>query len=114
MARPLESMAKQMKVSVVLPTYNRGYIIREALASALDQSYADFEILVVDDGSTDNTREIVEDLKSQKIRYIRHDRNRGCSATYNSGIAAATGQLVAFLDSDYAWKPTYLDSGSPL
>jgi glycosyltransferase involved in cell wall biosynthesis len=102
-------MIKQMKVSVVVPTFNRAYIIRDALASALEQSYTDFEILVVDDGSSDNTREIVEELKSQKIRYIRHDRNRGCSAAYNTGIAAATGQLVAFLDSDDVWKSDYLE-----
>jgi glycosyltransferase involved in cell wall biosynthesis len=102
-------MAKQMKVSVVLPTYNRGYIIHDALASVLAQNYGDVEILVVDDGSSDNTREIVEQVKSQKIRYIRHDRNRGCSAAYNTGTAAATGQLVAFLDSDDVWKSGYLE-----
>jgi glycosyltransferase involved in cell wall biosynthesis len=103
-------MAGQMKVSVVLPTYNRGYIIRDALESALAQSHADLEILVVDDGSTDNTREIVEQLKSEKIRFILHERNRGCSAAYNTGIAAATGQLIAFLDSDDLWKSNYLET----
>ena len=98
-----------MKVSVVIPTYNRGYILREALESALVQTYRDFEILVVDDGSSDNTQEIVESIKDDTIRYIRHDHNRGCSAAYNTGIREATGQLVAFLDSDDVWKPEYLE-----
>jgi glycosyltransferase involved in cell wall biosynthesis len=97
-----------MKVSVVIPTYNRAYIISQALESVLAQRYSDFEILVVDDGSTDNTREVVEKIKSDKIRYIVHDHNRGCSAGYNTGIKEAAGDLVAFLDSDDLWKPEYL------
>jgi len=97
------------KVTVVVPTYNRAYIIGEALASALQQTYPNFEILVVDDGSSDNTREIVEGLRSDKIRYFRHEKNRGCSAAYNTGIAAAQGQMVAFLDSDDVWKPDFLE-----
>jgi len=99
-----------MKVSVILPTYNRGYIIGDALASALEQSHADFEIIVVDDGSSDRTCEIVEQFKNDKIRYIRHKSNRGCSAAYNTGIAAATGPLIAFLDSDDVWKANYLET----
>ncbi len=98
-----------MKVSVVIPTYNRAYIIREALQSALAQTYRDIEILVVDDGSSDSTSELIAGIQSDKIRYIRHDRNRGCSAAYNTGIKEATGQFVAFLDSDDIWKPEYLE-----
>jgi glycosyltransferase involved in cell wall biosynthesis len=101
-------MAKQIKVSVVVPSYNRAYIIRDALESVLAQTYGDFEIIVVDDGSSDNTREIVEEMKSEKIRYIRHERNRGYSAANNTGIAAAGGEFVAFLDSDDLWKANYL------
>jgi glycosyltransferase involved in cell wall biosynthesis len=102
-------MAEQIKVSVVITTYNRGYILGDALASVLKQDYANLEILVVDDGSSDNTQEVVEEFKSDKIRYIRHDRNRGCSAAYNTGISAATGNLIAILDSDDVWKPEYLE-----
>ena len=101
-------MGRQARVSAVVPTYNRGYIIGEAVASVLNQSYADVEVIVVDDASTDDTREVVEKFKSEKVRYIRHERNRGCSAAYNTGITAATGQLVGILDSDDAWKPDYL------
>jgi len=96
-------------VSVVIPTYNRAYIIGDALQSALAQTYRDFEIVVVDDGSSDNTREVIESFQDSKIRYIRHDRNRGCSAAANTGIEAARGSIVAFLDSDDQWKPEYLE-----
>jgi glycosyltransferase involved in cell wall biosynthesis len=105
----MESVSERMKVSIVIPTYNRGYIIREAVASALAQEYTDFEVIVVDDGSSDNTREIIEQFKNEKILYLRHERNRGCSAAYNTGITASTGQLIAFLDSDDVWKPSYLE-----
>jgi len=94
---------------VIVATYNRAYILRQALESALQQTYADFEIVVVDDGSTDNTREMVEGLKSEKIRHVRHEQNRGCSAAYNTGILAATGEIIAFLDSDDRWKPDNLE-----
>jgi glycosyltransferase involved in cell wall biosynthesis len=63
-----------MKISVLIATYNRAYIIGEAIESALSQTYRDFEIVVVDDGSTDNTREVVARFDSEKIRYIRHER----------------------------------------
>ncbi len=96
-------------VSTIIPTYNRAYTLRDAIESALRQTYLNFEIIVVDDGSSDNTREIVASLPQEKIRYVRHERNRGCSAAYNTGIAAATGRLVAFLDSDDVWKPDYLE-----
>lgn len=98
-----------MKVSVVIPTYNRAYVIREALGSALGQTLRPFEIVVVDDGSSDDTREIAEGLGASNIRYIRHHHNRGYSAACNTGISAATGDLVAFLDSDDLWKPDYLE-----
>lgn len=98
-----------MQVSVVIPTYNRADIIRDALESVLAQSYQDFEILVVDDGSSDNTCEVVASLGSSKIRFIRSERNFGCSAAYNRGIKEATGNLIAFLDSDDIWEPEYLE-----
>ncbi len=97
-----------MQVSVIIPTYNRAYVLREALESVLAQTYRDFEIVVVDDGSRDNTREIVESFGCDKVRYIRHERNRGCSAAYNTGITDSQGSLVAFCDSDDLWKRDYL------
>jgi glycosyltransferase involved in cell wall biosynthesis len=98
-----------MNVSVVIATYNRAYIIRQALESVLAQTYRDHEILIVDDGSSDNTHEIVQSFQSDKIRFIRHDRNRGVSAAWNTAIKEAKGSLIAFLDSDDVWVPTYLE-----
>ena len=98
-----------MKVSVLIPTYNRAYIISDALDSVLKQTYRDFEIIIVDDGSSDGTRDVVEGFRSEKIRYLTHQLNRGCSAAYNTGISAAEGELVAFLDSDDIWKGDYLE-----
>lgn len=97
-----------MKVSVIMRTYNRAYVLGEAIESALNQSYRDFEIIVVDDGSVDNTSEVVSRFPSDKIRYIRHDHNRGVSAAGNTGISAARGNLIAHLDSDDLWKPGML------
>lgn len=99
-----------MKVSIIIRTYNRGYIIGEAIESALKQTYGNFEIIVVDDGSSDGTPEVVERFRSDKIRYIRHDRNRGVSAAGNTGIRAAKGDVIAHLDSDDLWKPEMLSS----
>jgi glycosyltransferase involved in cell wall biosynthesis len=99
----------RLKVSVIVATFNRGYIVGQALSSVLNQSYGDFEILVVDDGSSDDTQEVVEKIDCEKVRYIRHDHNRGYSAACNSGISAATGDLVGFLDSDDLWKPDKLE-----
>jgi glycosyltransferase involved in cell wall biosynthesis len=99
-----------MKISIIIRTYNRGYIIGEAIESVLSQTYGDFEIIVVDDGSSDDTAEAVQRFRSDKIRYMRHDRNRGVSAAGNTGIKAAKGDIIAHLDSDDLWKPDMLGS----
>ncbi|MCK1607126.1 glycosyltransferase [Bradyrhizobium sp. 166] len=97
-----------MKVSIVMRTYNRAHIIGEAIESALRQTHGDFELIVVDDGSSDGTAEVVERVRSERIRYIRHEQNRGVSAAGNTGIEAATGDVIAHLDSDDLWKPEML------
>lgn len=97
-----------MKVSIIIRTYNRAYIIREAIESALKQTYSNYEIIIVDDGSADKTRDIVATFKDERIRYICHEKNRGVGAACNTGITAATGELVAFLDSDDLWNEDYL------
>jgi glycosyltransferase involved in cell wall biosynthesis len=98
-----------MKISVVIPTYNRGYIVAEAIKSALAQTHRAFEILVVNDGSTDGSEDVIEYfVKYNGIKHLKHSKNRGCSAAYNTGLDAATGTLIAFLDSDDLWRPFYL------
>ncbi len=93
-------------VSVIIPTYNRAALVAEALASVKAQTFRDFEIVVVDDGGTDGTWEVLSDCG--EIRARRHPHRRGVSAARNTGINAARGQWLAFLDSDDLWLPDKL------
>ena len=102
-------MAQRLKkplVSVIIPTYNRGWVVQEAIDSVLDQDFSDYELIVVDDGSDDNTREILESYG--KAITVLQQSNRGVSAARNRGIAEAAGRLIAFLDSDDLWLPRKL------
>ena len=96
-------------VSVIIPTYNRAHLVGRAIKSVLNQTYQDFEIIVVDDGSADNTEEVVKSLKDERIRYIKHDKNRGAAAARNTGIKATRGEYIAFQDSDDEWLPEKLE-----
>lgn len=90
-------------ISVVIPAYNRAGSIRAAVESALGQSVRDIEVLVVDDGSTDGTVTVAEQIDDSRVRVIIRDRNGGASAARNTGIAQSRGDFVAFLDSDDTW-----------
>ncbi len=87
-------------VSVVIPTYNSAQYLLETIQSVLSQSWQDFEIIIVDDGSTDNTQEVVEAFNSNKIRYIRQENSGGPSRPRNVGISHARGKYVSLCDSD--------------
>lgn len=100
---------KAPAISVIIPTYNRAHLIDRAIQSVLPQTYKDFEIIVVDDGSTDNTEEVVLSFGSEKMRYIRHETNRGVAAARNTGIRDARGEYIAFQDSDDEWYPNRLE-----
>ena len=95
-------------VSVVIPVFNRPVAVRRAIDSVLAQTYRDFEILVVDDASTDDTASVVAAVDDPRVVLIRHRRRCGGSATRNSGINASHGSYVAFLDSDDEWMPDKL------
>lgn len=95
-------------VSVIIPTYNRGDLILDSLRSIFLQNYSDYEIIVVDDGSTDNTEDVLSYLiKDNKIRYVKQD-NQGESSARNHGILLSQGKYIAFLDSDDLFEPTKL------
>lgn len=93
-----------MRFSVVIPVYNRSEVVGEAIDSVLHQSIEDFEVIVVDDGSTDATAEVVRRQYGSDVRLIRQE-NRGPGAARNRGIKAASGEYVTFLDSDDLWFP---------
>jgi|AGTN01.3.fsa_nt_gi Glycosyltransferases involved in cell wall biogenesis len=95
-------MAVEQTVSIVLPTYNRAATLRRAIDSVLRQTHRDFELIVVDDGSTDNTALILSEIVDPRIRIIRQ-ANKGPGAARNAGIRAARYELVAFQDSDDVW-----------
>lgn len=92
-------------VSVVIPSFNRAELLKRAVASAMNQTHRNLEIIVVDDASHDNTKTIIENIDDTRIRYIQHGTNRGGSAARNTGIRLATGDYIAFLDDDDEWAP---------
>ena len=98
---------QSVKVSVIMPAYNSEVYIRESIDSVLAQSFREFELIVVDDGSTDTTAAIVESYTDSRIRLIRQ-ANGGVSVARNTGLAAARGQFITFLDSDDLYYPDFL------
>lgn len=95
-------------VSVIIPTYNRASVLPRAIDSVLDQTFEDFELFVVDDGSTDGTLTVLDSYDDERLRVITHGTNRGANVARNTGIEHANGEFIAFLDSDDAWHPEKL------
>ena len=108
-----------MKFSVIIPLYNKAPYIRKALESVFAQTYTDFELIIVDDGSTDDSAAIAEEclhtshLSPLAFRLITQE-NSGVSAARNNGVAASKGEYVAFLDADDWWEPTFLEKMAQL
>ncbi len=101
------------KFSVVIPVYNKATYLKETIQSVLDQRDVTFEIILVNDGSTDNSEEIIKEFLSDHILLINQS-NQGVSAARNTGIAAAKSDYIAFLDADDVWDPSYLTTISKL
>jgi glycosyltransferase involved in cell wall biosynthesis len=96
--------------SIIIPTHNRSQLLGEAIRSVLTQTFEDFELIVVDDHSIDNTREVVTSFSDHRISYKLNDRSRGGAGARNAGILRAEGKWVAFLDDDDIWLPKKLES----
>ena len=94
-----------VRVSAIITTHNRADLLPRAVRSVLAQTFADYEVIIDDDGSTDHTQEVVATLNQPKIRAFRHEVSRGQSAAINTGTARARGEYVAFLDDDDEWLP---------
>ncbi|WP_028575166.1 glycosyltransferase family 2 protein [Desulfonatronovibrio hydrogenovorans] len=97
-----------MKVSVIIPTFNRAGFLKKAVDSVLGQTLADLELIVVDDGSEDATRQVLNSFNDKRLRYY-YQENRGVSAARNLGLDKARGKYAAFLDSDDYWLPKKLE-----
>ena len=94
--------------SIILPTYNRAHLIRTPIISIINQSFGDWELIVVDDGSIDNTREVTNSFKEPRLKYI-FQKNQERSAARNAGIVAANGAYICFIDSDDRWHNNHLE-----
>lgn len=109
------SVDKNLKnplISVIIPTYNGTDALSRAILSVINQTYSNFELIIIDDCSTDNTEMVVRTFKDDRIIYIRHSQNKGTAAARNMGISKAKGTLLAFLDSDDEFLPEKLEKQS--
>ena len=95
--------------SVIITTYNRAHLVTKSIESVLSQTFKEYEIIVVDDGSTDGTKGLLEERYAGKIIYIGKKKNEGLSAARNTGIEASKGKYIAFLDDDDLWLPEKLE-----
>ncbi len=96
------------KVSVIIPTYNQSSLVKETISSVLAQTEPDLEVIVVDDGSTDDTHRVVESLSDSRVSYF-YKINGGPASARNFGLSKAKGEYLAFLDHDDLWPPNYLE-----
>ncbi len=96
-------------ISVIIPSYNRAKTILQSVNSVLSQTYSDIECLVVDDGSTDNTEDVINRINDVRLRYIKLENNMGACAARNKGIELSKGEFIAFQDSDDVWKREKLE-----
>lgn len=96
-------------VSIIMPSYNTAPYIKMAIQSVLDQTYEKWELIIVDDCSTDNTDEVLSEVRDERIRYFKNKTNSGAAVSRNRALREATGQWIAFLDSDDMWMPEKLE-----
>lgn len=96
-------MYKEQLVSIVMPTYNRDYVLSEAIESIICQTYTLWELIIIDDGSSDNTKQTIDSFKDQRIRYFSYAENKGIGYARRLGVCKSRGDFIAFLDSDDLW-----------
>jgi len=107
-------LSHKPKVSVIIPSYNHEKFIGEAIESVLNQTYQDFELIIIDDCSHDNSINVIEKFKSEKIRFFRNEKNMGATYTTNKCISKAQGEYIALLNSDDIWELNKLEKQVPI
>lgn len=104
-------MSESGLVSIIMPSYNTGKYIAETINSVLEQTYKNWELLIVDDDSKDNTDEVIKPyLSDKRVRLIKNSKNRGAAISRNRALKEAKGKWIAFLDSDDLWSPEKLEN----
>lgn len=96
-------------VSIIMPSWNTGEFITESIRSVLNQTYTNWELIIIDDCSSDDTDQIVESINDERIKYLKNEKNCGAALTRNRGLREARGEWIAFLDSDDLWMPEKLE-----
>lgn len=96
-------------VSIIMPSYNTANYIEETISSVINQTYTNWELIIVDDCSTDNTDEIIKEFKDDRIKYFKNKKNSGAAFSRNRALKEAKGKWIAFLDSDDLWKSVKLE-----
>lgn len=102
-------MSDKPGVSIIIPTFNRANLLPRAIRSIQQQSYGNWELIIVDDGSTDGTEQEIKKIQDERIRYIRNDENIGAAGSRNRGVSLAQYDYIAFQDSDDVWRPDKLE-----
>lgn len=98
-------MTSSPRISIITPTYNREDMLLQTINSVSNQTYSDYEHIIIDDSSTDNTSRVVREQNDSRIRYIRNEENRGSNAARNRGLDCANGEILMFIDDDDRWLP---------
>ena len=101
-------MSNKPTFSVIIPTYNREHVLGRAITSVLAQTFKDYELIIVDDGSKDNTEDLLKTYHDKRIIYLKHEKNKGQNQALNTGLTYAIGTFISFLDSDDEWLPEML------
>ena len=103
-------MKYQPKITVIIATYNRAYVLWRAIESVLKQTYPFFELLIIDDASLDDTEKLMQYFKDPRIKYFKLKENKGASFARNYGLKKASAELISYLDSDNVWHPEFLET----
>lgn len=96
-------------VSIIMPSYNTAQYIEKTIESVMEQTYTNWELIIVDDCSSDNTEKIVKGIKDERIKFFKNERNSGAAISRNRALQLAKGRWIAFLDSDDIWVPEKLE-----